>query len=72
VVHAGHFRSSEGAEGRDYALYKFRRPVDHVSVYLDILVNARDIPRAVKSLRERGFRVLVPEPYTVTMERAVS
>jgi len=56
-------------KGVDYVLYKFRRPVDHVSVDLDILVSARDIPRAVKSLRERGFRVIVPEPYTVTMER---
>jgi len=56
-------------EGVDYALYKFRRPVDHVSVDLDILVNTRDIPRAVKSLQERGFRVIVPEPYTITMER---
>ena len=36
-------------KGLDYALYKFGRPVDHVSVDLDILVNARDIPRAVKS-----------------------
>ena len=53
----------------DYALYKFRRPVDHVSVDLDILVNTRDIPRAVKSLRERGFMIVVSEPYTVTMER---
>jgi len=56
-------------KGVDYALYKFRRPVDHVSVDLDILVNAQDIPRAVKSLRKRGFRVVVSEPYTVTMER---
>jgi len=56
-------------KGVDYALYKFRRPVDHVSVDLDILVNARDIPRAVKSLRKRGFRVIVSEPYTVTMGR---
>ena len=55
-------------KGVDYALYKFRRPVDYVSVDLDILVNARDIPRAVKPLQERGFRVIVSEPYTVTME----
>jgi hypothetical protein len=53
-----------------YALYKFRRPVDHVSVDLDILVEARHIPASVASLRDRGFRVVVQEPYTVTMERS--
>jgi len=60
---------TKALEGTDYALYKFRRPVDHVSVDLDVLIEVQDVPRAVKSLRERGFRVVVPEPYTVTMER---
>lgn len=56
--------------GVAYALYKFRRPLDHVSVDLDILVEARHIPVAVASLRDRGFRVVAQEPYTVTMERS--
>ena len=53
----------------NYALYKFRRPVDHVSVDLDILVNTKEIPKAVKLLRNVGFNVVVPEPYTITVER---
>jgi len=28
-----------------------------------------DIPRAVEALRERGFRVIVSEPYTFTLRR---
>jgi len=53
----------------DYALYKFRKPVDHVSVDLDMLVDRRDVSRAVRVLREHGFKVVVWEPYTVTLER---
>ena len=53
----------------NYALYKFRRPVDHVSVDLDILVDTKEIPKAVKLLRNIGFNIVVPEPYTITMER---
>ncbi|MEZ0394097.1 MAG: nucleotidyltransferase family protein, partial [Desulfurococcaceae archaeon] len=55
--------------GLDYALYKFRRPVDHVSVDLDILIRAGDVPEAVSRLRGLGFGVAVSEPYTVTLER---
>ena len=54
----------------DYALYKFRKPVEHVSVDLDILVNRGDIPRALEKLRARGFRVDVAEPYTITLKRS--
>jgi len=53
----------------NYALYKFRRPVDHVSVDLDILVDTKEIPKAVKLLRNVGFNIVVPEPYTITVER---
>ena len=55
--------------GLRYALYKFRRPVDHVSVDLDVLVHVDDVSRAVARLRSRGFRVVVVEPYTVTLRR---
>ena len=55
--------------GVGYALHKFRKPLDHVSVDLDILVNVDDIPKAVKTLISRGFRVVVLEPYTVTLVR---
>jgi hypothetical protein len=55
--------------GLEYALYKFRRPVEHVSVDLDILVGRGCVAGAVHALREQGFRVVVAEPYTVTLER---
>jgi hypothetical protein len=55
--------------GVGYALHKFRKPVDHVSVDLDILVRVDDIPKAVKALVRRGFEVAVSEPYTVTLVR---
>jgi hypothetical protein len=55
--------------GATYALYKFRRPFEHVSVDLDILVRVEDVPRAVRALVSRGFRVVVWEPYTVTLSR---
>jgi len=55
--------------GATYALYKFRRPFEHVSVDLDILVRVEDVSRAVRALVSRGFRVIVWEPYTVTLVR---
>jgi hypothetical protein len=55
--------------GLEYALYKFRRPVEHVSVDLDVLIERGCVARAVRALRDRGFRVVVAEPYTVTLER---
>ncbi len=55
--------------GLDYALHKFRKPVEHVSVDVDVLVDARQLPEAVKRLASRGFRVEVWEKYTVTMTR---
>jgi hypothetical protein len=55
--------------GATYALYKFRRPFDHVSVDLDILIRVEDVSKAVKALASRGFKVVVWEPYTVTLAR---
>jgi hypothetical protein len=52
-----------------YALHKFRKLFDHVSVDLDILVRVDDIPKAVKVLIRRGFKVAVSEPYTATLIR---
>jgi len=60
---------AKALKGLRYALYKFRRPVDHVSVDLDVLVHVDDVWRAAKRLSERGFRVVVVEPYTVTLRR---
>jgi len=55
--------------GLEYALYKFRRPVEHVSVDLDVLIERGCVAGAVRALRDRGFRISVAEPYTVTLER---
>jgi hypothetical protein len=59
-----------GALGElDYALFKFRRPVEHVSVDLDVLVSGGRVGRAVRALKSIGFEVVVSEPYTVTLSR---
>ena len=55
--------------GLDYALFKFKRPVEHVSVDLDILVGSGFVGRAVGALKAVGFEVVVSEPYTVTLSR---
>jgi hypothetical protein len=55
--------------GLDYALFKFRRPVEHVSVDLDVLVGSGFVGRAVGALKAIGFEVVVSEPYTVTLSR---
>jgi len=55
--------------GANYALYKFRRPFEHVSVDLDILIRVDDVSKVVKALVYRGFRAVVWEPYTVTLSR---
>lgn len=53
--------------GLDYALFKFRKPVEHVSVDIDILIRHEHLLKAVKKFIKVGFRVKVSEPYTVTM-----
>jgi hypothetical protein len=55
--------------GVDYALFKFRRPVEHVSVDLDVLVGGGCVGRAVRTLKSIGFEVVVSEPYTITLSR---
>jgi hypothetical protein len=55
--------------GLDYALFKFRRPVEHVSVDLDVLVGGGCVGRAVRALKSVGFEVVVSEPYTITLSR---
>jgi len=60
---------AEALRGLRYAFYKFRRPVDHVSVDLDVLIHVDDVWRAVRRLSGRGFRIVVVEPYTVTLRR---
>jgi len=62
-------RVSEALRGLDYAFYKFRKPVEHVSVDIDVLVRYEHLLKAVKALASKGFRVEVSEPYTVTMVR---
>ncbi|MEM1510757.1 MAG: nucleotidyltransferase family protein [Thermofilaceae archaeon] len=60
-------RVSKAMDGLDYALFKFRKPIEHVSVDIDILIRTRHLREAVRRLKEAGFRVEVLEPYTVTM-----
>jgi len=60
---------SRALSGLDYALFKFRKPVEHVSVDIDVLIRRAHLPKAVRTLADRGFRIEVLEPYTVTMVR---
>ncbi|MEM3905672.1 MAG: hypothetical protein QXZ17_02205, partial [Nitrososphaerota archaeon] len=53
----------------DYALFKFRKPIEHVSVDIDILIRCEHLREAVKRLAGVGFGIEVFEPYTVTMVR---
>lgn len=55
--------------GLDYAFFKFSRPFDHVSVDLDVLVRRDHLGEAVGRLLRRNFKIVVAEPYTVTLER---
>ena len=52
-----------------YTLYKFRKPVDHVSVDLDILIHPDDVSKAITRLRSIGFVIDIIEPYTATLKR---
>lgn len=62
-------RVSKALSNLNYALFKFRKPIEHVSVDIDVLVLYEHLPKAVKKLAEAGFRIEVLEPYTVTMVR---
>ncbi|PNV80549.1 MAG: hypothetical protein C0179_05475 [Fervidicoccus sp.] len=60
---------AEALKDLNYALHKFRKPVEHVSVDIDVLIDRRDLTEAARRLSDRGFRVEVSEKYTVTMTR---
>ncbi|HEW93580.1 MAG TPA: hypothetical protein ENF47_02615 [Thermoprotei archaeon] len=53
----------------DYAFYKFRKPIEHVSVDIDILIDGEDVAEASRRLLKNGFKPLVIEPYTVTFQK---
>lgn len=55
--------------GIDYALFKFRKPLEHVSVDIDVLIRSEQLARAARKLSGLGFGIEVIEPYTVTMIR---
>jgi len=60
---------AESLKDSNYALYKFRKPIEHVSVDVDVLIDYRDLSRAVRKLASRGFRVSAFEKYTATLVR---
>jgi len=41
--------------GVKYFLHKFRKPLEHMSVNLGILMKTEDVPRAVEALCRKGF-----------------
>ncbi|MGC9010341.1 MAG: hypothetical protein ACP5I7_07000 [Sulfolobales archaeon] len=58
---------ADALRGLNYAFHKFRKPVHHVSVDIDVLIDQRDLVRAVKKLISRGYRVKLLEKYTATL-----
>jgi hypothetical protein len=44
--------------GVAYILYKSRKPFDHVSVDLDVLIRVGDVPKAVRALVSRVLELL--------------
>lgn len=53
----------------DYALFKFRKPLDYVPADIDILIKREHVAEALRRLNHRGFRIVVWEPYTVTLSK---
>jgi len=43
--------------------------MDRISVDLDIIISSKDIYKATRLSREKGFKVIVYEPYTITLAR---
>ncbi len=56
-------------KGLRYAVYKLSKPVLYGPVDIDILIDRRSIGEAVKRLRDRGFRIVSIDPYSITMAR---
>jgi len=49
--------------------HKFRKPMNHVSVDLAMIIRSKDIYKATRLLHEKKFKVIVDEPYTMTLAR---
>lgn len=60
---------SRALDGLEYAFFKLVKPVEYVPADIDLLVGTGHVPEAVRRLKWLGFRVVVAEEYTVTMER---
>lgn len=60
---------AKALNGLNYSLFKFFRPVVYVPADIDLLVSRSDLGRVLNSLRKLGFRVVVKDPYCVTLVR---
>ncbi|HIC98099.1 MAG TPA: hypothetical protein EYP08_00090, partial [Pyrodictiaceae archaeon] len=54
-------------EGLEHVFIKLRKPVVYVPADIDVLVDRSCVGKAVSRLVERGFRVVVVEPYSITL-----
>jgi hypothetical protein len=43
--------------------------MDRIPVDLDMIISSKDLYKATRYLREKGFKVIVYEPYTVTLTK---
>lgn len=56
-------------DGLRYSLFKFFRPIVYVPANIDVLVSRSDLVWTVYALLKRGFRIVVLDPYCVTLAR---
>ncbi len=63
---------SEVLKGTEYVFFKFVKPIFYVPADIDILVEESYVGRAVRALVGLGFRVVVLEPYTITLTKEVA
>ena len=62
------FTIANTLEEFEYVIYKFRKPKEHVSVDIDVLISRNDVEKAVKKLLKKGFKLVIIEPYTLTLK----
>jgi hypothetical protein len=58
-------------EGLDYAFFKLAKPVAYVPADIDILIDSDHVWCALEKLAKLGYRIVVKEPYTITLKGTV-
>jgi len=56
----------------DYAFFKLIKPVSYVPADLDLLVNVNQALKVAKEIIGLGYRVVVKDPYCITLKKVAS